>query len=149
MHPTCTPRFCTCIVALLLLFGSAFDNSLHAQSLDNSSSLAAFDAAKAARRSSILDATPDYFRHVEKLPSFYTGFAIELVLTEEPITKENQLFQQFGHVYYDKPQAGQYAYLILTNFVHRNNAEKFLEMVVKNKAPNARILEYKSGLLRK
>jgi hypothetical protein len=145
MHPTCTPLFCTRLVALVAFF-SAYTTSIQAQRFENSSSLTAYEPEKVYRQNKIIEATPEYFRHVEKMPSFYTGFAIELVLTEEPITKEDPLFQQFGHVYYDKPQLGQYAYLILTNFTKRENAEKFIENVLKKKAPNAKVLVYEGGI---
>ncbi len=145
MHPTCTPLFCTRLVAIVT-FLSAYTTPIEAQRFENASSLTAYEPEKVYRQNKIMEATPDYFRHVEKIPSFYTGFAIELVLTEEPITKDNALFQQFGHVYYDKPQLGQYAYLILTNFTKRENVEKFIENVLKQKAPSAKVMVYEGGL---
>ena len=81
-----------------------------------------------------------------KLAASYTGFAIELTVTDRPLSRTNHLFQKFGDIRYTKRADGRYAYLIPVDFRRRSSVEKYLNNIIIYKAPGARVLEFKLGV---
>lgn len=81
----------------------------------------------------------------KRLPALYSGYTIELDVSEYPLDKKNPLFRRFGNVLYDKIPEGGYSYLIRVNFSSVEAIEKYLEGVIIHNAPEARIIEYKNG----
>ena len=88
---------------------------------------------------------PDYYRHHKKLSSNYEGYAIELTTSNLPLKRNYFLFDQFGNVFYDKLEGGNYTYCILANFSSKKSVELFLETIILPKAVEAKLIEYKNG----
>ena len=70
---------------------------------------------------------------------------IELTTSYLPLKRNYFLFEQFGSVFYDKLEDGGYSYCILANFSSKKSVERFLEIIILPKVPEARLVEYKKG----
>lgn len=81
-----------------------------------------------------------------KLPASYSGFAIELTVTDRPLGRSNHLFKKFGDIRYTKQADGRYAYLIPISFRRRASVENYLHNIIIYKAPGARVREFKLGV---
>lgn len=88
---------------------------------------------------------PPYYRHHKSLPEDYSGFTIELIASAQPLRRDFTLFKQFGNVYYDLLPNGTYSYCILINFSNRKAIDEYLKMVIRPKAPDAKVVEYRGG----
>jgi|GEM_PF-6491113 len=86
------------------------------------------------------------YRYHKRLASTHSGIVIELTASNYPLSRDFPIFKQFGNVYYDKLEQGGYSYLIKTNFKSWEAAEKFLNEIILPKAPEARVIEYKTGV---
>lgn len=87
----------------------------------------------------------DFHRHHRRLSSTYSGFVIELINVERPLPRNDQLFDQFGSVYYDQLDDYRYSYLILANFSTKKAVRNFLAKMVMPRAPQAKVYLYKEG----
>ena len=96
-------------------------------------------------RKQVREEIPDYYRHHKKMSSQYEGFAIELTTSGLPLKRNYFLFEQFGSVFYDQLEKGGYSYCIIANFSSRKSVERFLELIILPKAPEAKLIEYKNG----
>ncbi len=111
-----------------------------------------FDKAKAleiSKRTERIHNKPaitSTYRYHKRLASTHSGIAIELTASNFPLSRDYPIFKQFGNVYYDKLKQGGYSYLIKTNFKNWEAAEKFLSEIILPKAPEARVIEYKTGV---
>lgn len=94
---------------------------------------------------SIKNAEKDFYRHHKKLPSTYDGYLIELTTSDFPLKRDYHLFKQFGQVYYQHIKGLGYAYLIKADFSSRKSIEQYVENIIKHKAPEAQVFEYKKG----
>ena len=82
-----------------------------------------------------------YFRHFKKLSPSYTGYLIELAVSEEPLRRDFPLFQKFGNVHYRRFKSGKIAYYIIgKDFESRSSVKKFIKNVVVHQAPEARLV---------
>jgi hypothetical protein len=92
------------------------------------------------------DVQPTYARWAKKLSAVYDGYAIQLAVTDFPLSRENALFQQFGRVFYERNEAGKYCYMILaSNFSSKKAVEEFIGNILKKRVADAVAVEYKSG----
>lgn len=89
--------------------------------------------------------SPEYFRHHKRLPATFSGYAIELEVTEKPMRRDNELFSQFGNVFYKQLESGEYAYYILLDFKSKKAMKKYLTQVVHHRVPEARLVVYSGG----
>ena len=89
--------------------------------------------------------TPNYYRHHKKLPATYSGYAIELVSSKLPLKRDYPVFQQFGNIHYEKMDKGGYAYVLLVKFSNKKALHKYIDQIIKVKAPKAKALVYKNG----
>ncbi len=86
------------------------------------------------------------FRFHKKLPQLFTGFAIEVAASNYPLDRTNPIFRQFGNIHYEKLREGGYSYLILGKFSSKDAALQFVQTIIKPKAEDARLFEYKDGI---
>lgn len=84
-------------------------------------------------------------RYHKRLPKTHSGIVIELVASNLPLERDLPIFRQFGNVHYHKLDTGGYSYIITTNFTTHESAQRFLENIIKPKAPEAKVIEYKEG----
>jgi hypothetical protein len=85
------------------------------------------------------------YRNAKRLPSTYTGFAIEVAIADYPLDSSDKIFRMFGNIHYDKRPEGWYSYLIPVNFSTKDAAQTFMAEVIREHVPDARLIEYKEG----
>ncbi len=93
--------------------------------------------------------TPKYYRHHKKLPLTYSGIVLELTTSELPLKRDHKLFTQFGNVYYDQLEDGEYVYCILTSFKDLKKAKHYLQTMITPRAPTAKVVKYQLGRRKK
>ena len=86
------------------------------------------------------------YRHHKQLPTGFTGYVIELIHSEVPLQRKNEMFKHFGNVVYDKLEDGSYSYCFVIDFGKKKSMETFLQKVVRPKVTEARIIQYKKGI---
>ncbi len=92
------------------------------------------------------DVQPTYARQARKLSAAYDGFAVELMATDFPLSRENALFRQFGRVFFERGDDGKWHYLILApSFSSKKGVEDFIAMMLSKRAPGALAVEYREG----
>lgn len=92
----------------------------------------------------------NYGQSYKRVPGSFTGYAIELLITNRPLARQDDMFRQFGKVYYDKLSNGEYSYCILANdFSSEASLEKYVENMVIHRAPKAQVVTYKTGKRKK
>ena len=84
-------------------------------------------------------------KRAQKISAAYQGYAIEIAKSELPLLSDDVLFRQFGNLRYDQNEDGTYSYLVLTPFQKKKSVKKFYERIIKEKAPESKIVKYKSG----
>lgn len=89
---------------------------------------------------------PTYARWAKKLSAAYEGFAIQLAVTDFPLSRENVLFKRFGRVFYERGEDGKYSYLVLVpNFSSKKAVDEFVEKIIKPRFMEAAAVEYRLG----
>ena len=86
------------------------------------------------------------YRHYKKLPQLFTGYAIEVAYSDDPLTRTDPIFRQFGNIKYEKLSQGGYSYLITCRFSSREAALQFLRTVILPKVDDARLYTYTEGI---
>lgn len=87
---------------------------------------------------------PYYYRQHKKLPTFYTGYVIELTTSDLPLRRDYNLFEKFGNVFVDQMKEGGFSYMI-TGFRNEKAATSFLKNIVIHRASEARVIYYNKG----
>ena len=88
-----------------------------------------------------------YYRHHKRLSATFSGYAIELVVSEKPLRRDAELFDQFGNIYYKQLDTGAYAYYILLPSFRKKKAMKtYLMNNVRPRAPQAQLVAYSGGI---
>lgn len=92
----------------------------------------------------------NYGQSYKRVPGAFTGYAVELLITDRPLARQDNMFRQFGKVYYDKLSNGTYSYCILANdFSSEDSLERYVENMVIHRAPEAQVIIYKTGKRKK
>jgi len=86
------------------------------------------------------------YRHHKQLPTGFSGYVIELIHSEVPLQRKNEMFKHFGNVVYDKLEDGSYSYCFVIDFSKKKSMETFLQKIVRPKVAEARIIQYKKGI---
>jgi len=89
--------------------------------------------------------TPTHYRHHKRLPLTHSGIVLELTTSELPLQRNNPLLIQFGNIYYDQLESGEYVYCILTNFTDVKKAKGYLKEMILPRAPAAKVVKYQLG----
>lgn len=74
----------------------------------------------------------------------YTGYSIQLATSMEKLSDTNTLFAEFGDLMLEENTNPKYCYM-MGKFRTKEGAEKFLEYVLANRYPSAKIVRYKKG----
>ena len=127
---------------VVLVFTISVSSSAQTASLTGSNEI--FAAAKTVEKESAPASTP--YRFHKKLPQLFSGYAIEVAASNYPLDRANPIFRQFGNIHYEKLQEGGYSYLILGKFSSKESALQFVQTIIKPKAEDARLFEYKDGI---
>lgn len=105
----------------------------------------AFNESADESKEIVEEEIPYYYRQHKKLPTFYTGFVIELTTSDLPLRRDYSLFEKFGNVFVDHMEKeGGYSYMI-TGFRNEKAAESFLKNIVIHRANEAKVIYYNKG----
>ena len=88
--------------------------------------------------------SPQKIHKTKKVAKNYTGYKIELLIVDEPLSENHQLFREMGGIEMDVTNRSKYAYLI-GNFSTEKSANHFLNNVIKGHYPNAKLQQYDNG----
>lgn len=89
---------------------------------------------------------PGYYRHHRRLSAAYSGYVIQLIISDLPLRRDYHLFEQFGSIFVDQLPGGGYAYCLKINFNEEAAIQQFLHTIIRPKVPNAKIIRYKKGV---
>lgn len=90
--------------------------------------------------------SPEFVRRAKELSEDFTGYKIELVTVyNSPLALNDELFQTFGGITFEKRSDNSYTYLLGGNFDNKKAVEAFLNDIVKAKYPNAKGVKYNKG----
>lgn len=92
----------------------------------------------------IEDEIPYYYRHHKKLPTYFTGYVIELTTSDLPLRRDYSLFERFGNVYVKQLEEGGFSYVI-KGFRNEKSAASFLNNIVIHNAPEAKVIYLNKG----
>ena len=88
---------------------------------------------------------PYYYRQHKKLPTYFTGYVIELTTSDLPLRRDYNLFEKFGNVLVDHMEkVGGFSYMI-KGFRNEKAAKSFLNNIVIHSAPEAKVIYYNKG----
>lgn len=90
------------------------------------------------------DEIAHYYRQHKKLPSFFTGYVIELTTSDLPLRRDYVLFEKFGNVMIDQLEEGGFSYVI-EGFKNEKAATSFLNNIVIHNASEAKVILYEKG----
>ena len=80
----------------------------------------------------------------ELIPRNYTGYLIEILLSTKEVSGDNPIFKQHGQVKKELRSDGGYSYL-LGDFDKKKEASIFLQEVVRDRYPMAKVVYYVNG----
>ena len=83
-------------------------------------------------------------RKVNELPVSYTGYKVEFLTSLSELPMSHEIFSRHGNIFKEQRKDGSYAYL-LGEFKAESNAYNFLDTIMKERYPNARVIGYELG----
>ena len=81
---------------------------------------------------------------LKKVPQNYTGFRVQVLISNSELPHSHQLFSQHGNLTLEATKNGAYAYLI-GDFADRKDAKSFLKNIIASRYPNAKVIDYLKG----
>ena len=88
--------------------------------------------------------TANTLRKANELPVNYTGYKVEFLTSMSELPMSHEIFSRHGNIYKEQRKDGSYAYL-LGDFKAETNAYNFLDSIMKERYPNARVIGYELG----
>jgi len=88
--------------------------------------------------------TDSTYVELNKIPEDYTGYKIEIMASEAKLPYEHDIFFQHGNLAMEMKADSTYSYL-LGDFEKRRKAEDFLLDLLRDRYPEARVIEYQKG----
>ena len=88
----------------------------------------------------------DISKHLkaEAIVNEFTGYAVNLVVSNEELTAENAMFHAFGGLKVEKTENGQYRYFI-DNFRTEKGTKDYFSKIILPRFPDAEVVFYKKG----
>ena len=83
-------------------------------------------------------------RKANELPVSYTGYKVEFLTSLSELPMSHDIFSRHGNIYKEQRKDGSFAYL-LGDFKAETNAFNFLDSIMKERYPNARVIGYELG----
>ena len=80
----------------------------------------------------------------ESIVNEFTGYAVNLVISNEALSAKNSIFNAFGGLKVEKTINGQYRYFI-DNFKTKKGTKDYLEKIILPRFPDAAVVFYKKG----
>jgi len=88
--------------------------------------------------------TSNTLRMSNELPVNYTGYKVEFLTSMSELPMSHEIFSRHGNIYKEQRKDGSFAYL-LGDFKAETNAYNFLDSIMKERYPNARVIGYELG----
>ncbi len=132
--------FAFCFFSFLL---SAQDNWDHIQVVDESDIV---DSIVVGLHDSPEFSQKQLERAIPSLKQDYTGYAIELLVSDHELSVNNSAFGGFGRIYMEQTTSNQYRYLVLIDFRRRRSVKQFYRKIIKPKSPNSKVVQYLKGV---
>ncbi len=88
--------------------------------------------------------TENTLRKANELPVNYTGYKVEFMTSMSELPMSHDIFSRHGNIFKEQRKDGSYAYL-LGDFRAETNAYNFLNSIMKERYPNARVIGYELG----
>ena len=88
--------------------------------------------------------TANTLRKANELSVSYTGYKVEFMTSLSELPMSHEIFSRHGNIYKEQRKDGSYAYL-LGDFKAETNAYNFLNSIMKERYPNARVIGYELG----
>lgn len=88
--------------------------------------------------------TANSLRKANELPVNYSGYKVEFMTAMSELPMSHEIFSRHGNIYKEQRKDGSYAYL-LGDFKAETNAYNFLDSIMKERYPNARVIGYELG----
>jgi len=79
-----------------------------------------------------------------ELPVNYTGYKVEFMTSMAELPSSHEIFSRHGNIYKEQRKDSSFAYL-LGDFKAETNAYNFLNSIMKERYPNARVIGYELG----
>lgn len=88
----------------------------------------------------------DFARLAKPMPSNYTGYKVELLGAYEPLKASHSIYNQFGKLNIETSTDLPFNfYYLIGEFQDEAAAEKFMNQVIINRYPGAKVVRYKKG----
>jgi len=84
-------------------------------------------------------------RSVQPMKKKYTGFAIELIVSDHLLATNHAIFNDFGRIFLENSST-KYHYLFPVDYRRRKSMKNFFRKIIKPKAPNAKVVQYLNGV---
>lgn len=123
-----------------LLASSLMVNQITAQSMSSQNRYTKTTTASDTRKQ-----VSTYRKASKKLSARHHGYVIEIASANYPLDDSQEIFKQFGNVFYDKLPGGGYSYCIKVDFSSLDAIRNYLNNNIIYRVPEARIIQYKKG----
>jgi len=88
--------------------------------------------------------TTSGIRKPNSVPNSYTGYKVEFMTSPAELPASHSIFSRHGNIFKEQRKDGSYAYL-LGDFKAETNAYNFLDSIMKERYPTARVVQYENG----
>lgn len=85
-----------------------------------------------------------FYRKAKQLPTDFTGYAVQITTSMEALDVNDPLFAEFGNLLVEETLNPKFSYVV-GKFNTKNGAQKYVETVLANRYPEAKVLKYKEG----
>lgn len=83
----------------------------------------------------------------KKLPVTFSGYLIEVAVSNFPLPNEYPVFRQYGQLHYDKlERTGGYSYGIISEFSSKKAMLRYFHEIVRPNVADARLIRYRKGI---
>jgi len=80
----------------------------------------------------------------KSVPAGFTGYFVEILVVNQAITEDNEIFQRHGNIYLEKKANSEHTYM-LGSFKEKKDAAMFLKEVILKRYPTARLVYFLKG----
>lgn len=84
------------------------------------------------------------YREIKDFPKLFSGFTIELIHSEVPLSSNYPIFSQYGKIQVDKSDG--YCYQFIADFEEEDAAKKYLQDIILPRVKSAKLFYYKDGI---
>lgn len=86
-----------------------------------------------------------FYRKAKALPTGFNGYAIQITTSMEGLDVNDKLFAEFGNLLVEEALNPKFCYIV-GSFRTKVGAEKYMNTIIGNRYPNAKVLKYKEGV---